>query len=99
MHSKRDVGSSAQALTAFCVFSMAESHQGLLQEAWLGGRTGNLSAWSEAKLWGAREVWRVQNDAEYGLQTFAAGLVKKKHCTNEHPSQPAVRKLYEKVDA
>ena len=56
---------------------MAQSAQDVLQEAWLGGRTGNLSAWSEAKLWAAREVWRVQQESKYGLVSFAAGLVKK----------------------
>ena len=77
---------------------MAETAQDMLKSAWLGGRTGNLSAWSEAKLWAAREVWRHEKDSEHGLQTFAAGLVKK-HGTNEHPSHRAVGLFYEKVDA
>ena len=54
---------------------MAETAQDMLKSAWLGGRTGNLSAWSEAKLWAAREVLRHEKDSEHGLQTFAAGLV------------------------
>ena len=77
---------------------MAEIPQDVLQAAWLGGRTGYLSAWSEAKLWAVREVWRSEKESDHGLQTFAAGLVKK-HGTNAHPTQRAVGLFYEKVDA
>ena len=52
---------------------MAETAQDVLKSAWLGGRTGNLSAWSEAKLWAAREVWRHEKDSVYGLQHFRRG--------------------------
>ena len=67
---------------------MAKSRQELLEHAWLHGSVGSLSAWSEAKLWAARAVWRAENTSDHGLQTFAAGLVKK-YGTGEHPSQPA----------
>ena len=70
----------------------SKPRQELLEQAWLQGSTGYLSALSEAKLWAARAVWRADKKSDHGLQTFAAGAVKK--CgTDEHPSQPAVRKF------
>jgi hypothetical protein len=50
--------------------AMAAAQQDLLRTAWLGGRTGYLSAWSEAKLWAAREVWRSEKEGDFGLQTW-----------------------------
>ena len=78
--------------------SMAVLQQELLRKAWLEGRSGTLSALSEAKLWAIREIWRAERESDHGLQTFAAGLVTKIG-TNESPSQRAVGKFYEKVDA
>ena len=74
------------------------TQQDLLRSAWLEGRTGYLSAWSEAKLWAVREVWRADKESDHGLQTFAANLVTKVG-TNEHPTQRAVGLFYEKIDA
>ena len=56
-----------------------------------------MSALAEAKLWAIREVWRTEHENDHGLQTFAAGLVTKVG-TNEHPSQAAVAKFYQKVE-
>ena len=72
--------------------------QEVLRQAWLEGRCGNLSAWSEAKLWAVREVWRTLKGGEWGLQSFAAELVTKAG-TDEHPSQAAVSLFYQKIDA
>ena len=80
------------------LLSMADLQQELLRKAWLEGRKGTLSALSEAKLWALREVWRAEHESDHGLQTFASGLVMKVG-TNENPSQRAVGKFYEKVDA
>ena len=77
---------------------MSETQQELLRKAWTEGRNGYLSAWSEAKLWAIREIWRAEKDSEHGLQTFAASQVMKSG-TNEHPSQRAVGKLFERMDA
>ena len=78
---------------------MAETQQELLKRAWLEGRTGYLSPWSEAKLWALREVWRADNESDHGLQTFAASLVTKVGTNEKHPTHRAVGKFYEKVDA
>ena len=77
---------------------MAGTQQELLKHAWLEGRTGYLSAWSEAKLWAVREIWRADKKSGHGLQTFAASLVTKVG-TNEKPTQRAVGLFYEKIDA
>ena len=77
---------------------MAQSPQDMLKKAWLEGRRGNLSALSEAKLWAAREIWRVYNDSEHGLHKFAAGLVSKAG-TGGAPTSKAVGDFYKKVDA
>ena len=77
---------------------MAAATQELLKQAWLEGRAGYLSAWSEAKLWAVREIWRAEKESDHGLQTFAASLVTKVGA-NDHPSQRAVGLFYEKVDA
>ena len=37
---------------------MSTDTQQLLQEAWLGGTEGNMSALSQARAWALREVWR-----------------------------------------
>ena len=39
---------------------MSDSQQDLLRKAWTDGRTGTLSALSEAKAWALREVWRAE---------------------------------------
>ena len=77
---------------------MAETQQELLKRAWLEGRPGNLSAWSEAKLWAVREIWRADKESDHGLQTFAASLVTK-FGSKEHPTHRAVGLFYEKIDA
>ena len=80
---------------------MADQGQELLRKAWLGGRKGHLTAWSEAKLWAIREVWRSQHESEHGLQTFAATKVAKRGVTGEkkHPTPQAVGQFYDKVDS
>eukprot|EP00973_Karenia_brevis_P037122 5118099-Karenia_brevis.AAC.1 len=56
---------------------MSHSQQELLQKAWTEGRTGTLSALSEAKAWALREVWRSQGKGDWGLVNFVAERVDK----------------------
>ena len=53
------------------------SQQELLQEAWLGGRDGNLSALSQAKAWSLREVWNAEGKGKYGMFKFISERVTK----------------------
>lgn len=80
---------------------MSGSTQELLKNAWLGGRDGQLSALSEARAWALREVWRDENDTEYGMLTYIAGKLKKKGKgkLGGHPSSQALGKLFAKLDA
>ena len=76
---------------------MGSSQQELLEEAWLGGRTGNLSALSEAKAWALRETWRESGKSGYGMLTFISKRVKK--IGGGCPSHSAISQLLEKIDA
>ena len=70
--------------------------QELLRQAWVQGRTGYLSALSEAKAWALREVWRSEGKGERGLMTFVAQRVTK--IGGGNPQQPAISKFFAKVD-
>ena len=70
--------------------------QELLRQAWAQGRTGYLSALSEAKAWALREVWRSEGKGERGLMTFVAQRVTK--IGGGNPQQPAISKFFAKVD-
>ena len=61
----------------FVVLAMSDSHQELLRKAWTEGRTGTLSALSEAKAWALREVWRSEGNSDWGLMNFVAERVEK----------------------
>ena len=75
------------------------TQQDLLRSAWLEGRTGYLSAWSEAKLWAVREVWRADKESDHGLQTLDLGkktahwklLEKGKRTTQNSEGRPRVK--------
>ena len=68
-----------------------------LCKAWTETRVGQLSVWSQAKVWALREVWREDNESEHGLCTLVARKVKKHG--GGHPSGEAIMKLYKKMDA
>ena len=55
---------------------MAKSKQELLQEAWLGGRVGTMSALTQARAWALREAWRDEHgDTIYSLsKCMSCGL-------------------------
>ena len=76
---------------------MDGSLQELLKRAWTEGRTGHLNAWSEAKAWALREVWRDTHKSDHGLGTHVAGKLRK--VGGGAPSGEAVMKLFRKIDA
>ena len=53
---------------------MSDSQQDLLRKAWTEGRTGTLSALSEAKAWALREVWRSEGKGEAYMVLCRDGL-------------------------
>ena len=67
-----------------------------MRKAWTEGRTGTLSALSEAKAWALREVWRSEGNGEWGLMKFVGERVPK--IGGGNPQQPAVSKFFAKVD-
>ena len=79
--------------------AMAKSQQDLLREAWLGGRTGNLSPLEEAKAWALREAWRDEGNSSYGMLVHIAGKVYKTGPGKKHPSPPALSQLFDRMDA
>ena len=76
---------------------MDNSQQDLLRKAWTGGRTGYLSALSEAKAWALREVWRAEGKGDWGMTSFVAQRVQK--IGGGKPGQPAISKFFQKVDS
>ena len=82
---------------------MEVRQQELLRAAWLGGRTGYLSAQSEARAWALREVWRASHESEHGMLTFIAQRVQKIGPQGRNnggcPSHSAIFQLFEKIDA
>jgi len=76
---------------------MASDDAHSLQELWLGGRTGTLAPWSEAKAWALRVVWKdAHKGSTHGLNTYVAGKLRKVGGGN--PSPQAVGQLFEKMD-
>ena len=76
---------------------MGDTSQELLQRAWTQGRTGYLAAWSEAKAWALREVWRETHNSDHGLGTHVAGKLRK--VGGGAPTSQAVMQLFHKMDA
>ena len=62
--------------------------QALLQKAWTEGRHGRMPAWSQAKAWALREVWRDVGKGDHGLASYVAGKVTK--AGGGHPSGEAI---------
>ena len=65
-----------------------------MRKAWTDGRTGTLSALSEAKAWALREVWRSEGKGDWGLMKFVAERVTK--IGGGNPQQPAISKFFAK---
>ena len=76
---------------------MARSQATLLHRAWTEAKDGTLSAWTQAKVWALREVWRDSHDSDHGLGTYVAGKVKKEG--GGRPSGEAIMQLYRRIDA
>ena len=83
------------------------SAQASLQELWLAGKHGGLSAREQLKAWALREVWKHhRKDAEeteeggdasvYGMYSFIAERVTK--VGGGHPQSNAVKQLLQKID-
>ena len=76
---------------------MASEEAPTLEKLWLGGRTGNLAAWSEAKAWAMRVVWKQAHKGNtHGLNTYVAGKLRK--IGGGQPTPQAIGQLYEKMD-
>ena len=69
----------------------------LLQQAWTQAKPGCLAAWTQAKIWALREVWRDTHESDHGLGTYVAGKVKK--VDGGHPKGEAIMQFYRKIDA
>ena len=68
-----------------------------LAALWHGGQRGNLSPWSEAKVWALREVYQDTHEGKtWGLYTYIAGKVEK--IGGGSPSREAIRQLCEKME-
>ena len=75
---------------------MATATQDLLKEAWVGGKTGTLSALQQARAWALREVWKEQGKPDYGLHAYIARKVTK--IGGGHPQSQAVAKFLSRLD-
>ena len=76
---------------------MTDSKQDLLRSAWLDAKAGALSGREQAKAWALREIWKDDGKADFGMQTYIAGKLKKKD--GRAPTSAAVRQLLIKMDA
>lgn len=76
---------------------MAGSAQEVLKNAWLGGRTGDLSPLSQARVWALRKVWQDDGKPDYGMLTYIASKVKK--IGGGNPTNEAIRQFFVKLDA
>ena len=77
---------------------MASDDAPSLEKLWLGGRTGCLAPWSEAKAWALRVVWKETHKGNmHGVNTYVAGKVRK--VGGGSPSPQAVGQLFEKMDS
>ena len=82
---------------------MAAKRQKILEEAWLGGRVGNMTGMEEARAWALREAWQDEGKSSYGMLTHIASKVHKiapnKRAKKEHPSPSALSQLFAKMDS
>ena len=81
---------------------MAASRQKLLQEAWLGGCEGTMSAQTQARAWALREAWKDEHGEKiYGMLSHIASKVytiTPPRARKEHPSTSALHQLFQKMD-
>ena len=68
----------------------------MLRSAWLDAKDGSLSGREQAKAWALREIWKESGKADYGMETFIAGKLKKKG--GGSPSSEAMTRFFDKVD-
>ena len=76
---------------------MASSGQAALRSAWLDAPGGQLSAWSLAKAWALRQVWKDSEKPEYGMLAHIAGKLQK--AGGRNPTPQALGKLFAKMDS
>ena len=81
---------------------MAASKQKLLQEAWLEGCEGSMSAQTQARAWALREAWKDEHgEKTYGMLTHIASklyVTTPPKAKKKHPTTPALWQLFEKID-
>ena len=75
----------------------AMSAQASLEDLWLGGKAGGLSAREQLKAWALREAWREHNDGGYGMHAWIAERLTKNG--GGQPTNNSVREFLDKVDA
>ena len=69
-----------------------------LEELWLSGKSGGLSAREQVKAWALREVWKDgTNGTKYGMHTWIADRLLK--VGGGKPTNVAVKDLLAKMDA
>ena len=73
------------------------SHQEVLREAWLSGRTGCLSGQMQAKAWALREVWNDAGKGKYGMLTYICSKLEK--VDGGAPAPASMAEFFAKVDA
>ena len=71
--------------------------QASLQNEWLHGKRGGLSAREQMKAWALREVWNDHHDTVYGMHVWIAARVTKVGGGN--PTNVAIKDLLMKMDA
>ena len=94
----RVLATQAQVAIHACAFHIFAMQAKTLEELWHHARTGNLSAWSEAKAWVLREVWQqlFKKDSVYGLNAWVAKRLKK--AGGGRPTRQAIGQLFQKMD-
>ena len=82
---------------------MTGSKQELLQEAWLGGRVGTMSAQTQARAWALREAWKDEHgDKTYGMLTHIASklhVIGPPRAKKEPPTTSALIQFFQKIDS
>ena len=71
--------------------------QASLQNEWLHGKRGGLSAREQMKVWALREVWNDHHDTVYGMHVWIAARVTQVGGGN--PTNAAITDLLMKMDA
>ena len=67
-----------------------------MEELWLYGQDGGLSAREQLKAWALREAWKEHNEGMYGMHTWIAERLTK--VGGGEPTNNAVKDLLEKIE-